>query len=167
MHYSLHKTRLRRGKSYTKSPEWLRNKRATIDPQNKDDNNCFQYAVTVALNHQNIRKDHQRISKIIPFINQYNWREIEFPSHQGHWKKFGQNDKTIALNILFLPHTTKTIRLAYKSKYNRKHESKVVLLTITDGKKWHYLVVKSLLALLREIKSNHNGDFYCSFILHQ
>ena len=33
---------------------------------------------------------------------------------------------------------------------------------ITDGKKWYYLAVKSLSALLRGIISNHDGDFYCS-----
>ena len=32
---------------------------------------------------------------------------------------------------------------------------------ITDAKKWHYLAVKSLSALLRGITSNHVGDFYC------
>ena len=32
---------------------------------------------------------------------------------------------------------------------------------ITDGKKWHYLAVRSLSALLRGIKSSNNGDFYC------
>ena len=32
---------------------------------------------------------------------------------------------------------------------------------ITDGKKWHYLAVKSLSPLLRGTTSNHNGDFYC------
>ena len=31
---------------------------------------------------------------------------------------------------------------------------------ITDAKKWHYLAVRSLSALLRGITSNHNGDFY-------
>ena len=31
---------------------------------------------------------------------------------------------------------------------------------IADGKKWHYLAVKSLSALLRGITSNHVGDFY-------
>ena len=41
------------------------------------------------------------------------------------------------------------------------HENQVTLLIITDGKKWHYLAVKSLSALLRGITSNHNGDFYC------
>ena len=32
---------------------------------------------------------------------------------------------------------------------------------ITDGQKWHYLVVKRLSALFREIKGNNHGDFYC------
>ena len=41
------------------------------------------------------------------------------------------------------------------------HENQVTLLIITDGKKLHYLAVKSLSALLRGITSNHNGDFYC------
>ena len=40
-------------------------------------------------------------------------------------------------------------------------ENQVILLMITDCKKWHYLAVKSLSALLRGITSNHNGDFYC------
>ena len=31
---------------------------------------------------------------------------------------------------------------------------------ITDGKKWHYLAVKSLSALLRRITSKHDRDFY-------
>ena len=30
---------------------------------------------------------------------------------------------------------------------------------ITDGKKWHYLTVKSLSVLLRRITSNHNRNF--------
>ena len=38
LYYSLHKTTLRRGKSHIKSSEWLRNKRATINPQNYYDN---------------------------------------------------------------------------------------------------------------------------------
>ena len=76
------------------------------------DDNCFQYALTVALNHQNIEKYHQRISKIKPFISQYNWRGVVFPSHQKHWKKFEQNNTEIALNILYAPYNTKQIRPA-------------------------------------------------------
>ena len=68
--YHIHKTTLKRGKSYIKSPEWILNKRATVNPKNKD--KCFQYSITVALNHQNIEKHPERISNIKPFIDQYN-----------------------------------------------------------------------------------------------
>ena len=165
LYYHLQKIGLKRGRSYIDSPEWLKKKEETINPKNNDDN-CFQYALTVALNHQNIEKNPSRISKIKPFIDQYNWKEIDFPSHSKDWKKFEQNNKTIALNILFVPHNTEKIRLAYKSKHNFKRENQVILLMITDGKKWHCLAVKSLSALLRGITSNHNGDFYCLNCFH-
>ena len=45
-------------------------KKATINPQNKKDNKCFQYALTVTLNYEKINNNHQRISKIEPFIDQ-------------------------------------------------------------------------------------------------
>ena len=32
---------------------------------------------------------------------------------------------------------------------------------ITDGKKWHYLAVKSLSALFKGLTSNHKENFYC------
>ena len=38
------------------SPDWVKNKKATINPINKIDNKCFQYTVTVALNHVEIKK---------------------------------------------------------------------------------------------------------------
>ena len=36
-HYDLHKRSLNRGGSYIDSPEWLKNKKATINPKNNDD----------------------------------------------------------------------------------------------------------------------------------
>ena len=77
--YSFHKTSLKRAKSYIKSPEWVKNKRATVNPKNKD-NKCFQYSITVALNHQNNENHPERISNIKPFVNQYNWKDIDFPA---------------------------------------------------------------------------------------
>ena len=130
--YHVHKTTLKRRKPYIKSPEWLINKRATINLKNKD-NKCFQYSITVALNHQNIENHSERISNIKTFIDQYNWEGIDFPAGVKDWKKFERDNKTIALNILFIPHNTKTINLAYKPKYNRKRENQVVLLMITNG----------------------------------
>ena len=87
---------------------------------------------------------------------------MNFPSHKEDCKKFELNNKKIALNILFVPCNTKQIVRAYPPrKHNNRRENKVILLMITDGKKWHYLTVKSRSALLRGITSNHDADFYC------
>ena len=64
LYYNLQKINLnRKGSSYIDSPKWLKNKKATINPKNND-NNCFQYALTAALNYQNIKSNPERISKI-------------------------------------------------------------------------------------------------------
>ena len=68
-----------------------------------------------------------------------------------NWKTFDQKYKTIAFNILYVPHNKKEIGAAYKSKCNHKCENQVVLLTITNGEKCHYLAVNSFSALLRGI----------------
>ena len=159
-YYNFNEVSLSRGGSYIDSPKWFRNKKATINPKNKDDK-CFQYALTVALNYEQIKDHPERISKIKPFIDQYNSKEIDFPSHGKDWKKFESNNKSIALNILYVPHNAEKIRHAYKSKYNLTRENQVILLMITDGEKWHYLAVKSLSALFRQITDNNHGDFDC------
>ena len=76
-------------------------------------------------------------------------------------EKFESNNTSITLNILYVPHNTEKICHAYKSKYKLTRKNQVILLMITDGKKWHYLAVKSLSKLLNRITSDHNGDFYC------
>ena len=50
----IHNIKLKRGKPYIKSSEWISSKKATINPKNTKDKKCFQYAITVALNHQKL-----------------------------------------------------------------------------------------------------------------
>ena len=73
LEYHLHKLTLNRGNSYTEYPEWIKNKRVTINPKNTKDNNCFQYAIIAALKYQNTDHHPERIFKLKPFINNYNW----------------------------------------------------------------------------------------------
>ena len=60
---------------------------------------------------------------------------IEFPAGPKDWKKFEQNDKTIALNILFVQNNTETMRVEYRSEYNHKRKNQENLLTTTDDTK--------------------------------
>ena len=66
------------GGSYIDSPDWIKNKKATINPINKKDNKCFQYSVTIVLNREEIKKDTQRTTKIKPFISKNKWEGINY-----------------------------------------------------------------------------------------
>ena len=154
----MNKISICRGVSCIDSPKWLKNKKSTINPKNND-YKCFQYAITLALNLDKINNQPERISKIKPFIEEYNWKDIDFPSTNKDWKK-------VALNILYIPHNTKKIEIADKSKHNLTREKQIILLMISHGENWHYLVVKSLSGLLTGITSNHKEDFYCLNCFH-
>ena len=39
------------------------------------------------LNHEKVKRDPQRMTKIKPFINKYNWEGINFLSEKDDWKK--------------------------------------------------------------------------------
>ena len=114
----------------------------------------------MVLNLNRMNKHPQRIYKIKPFIDQYNWKDIDFVATSKDLKKIELNNE-IALNILYVPYNTRKKHVAYKSKHNLTRENQIILLMITDGEKWHYLMVKNLSGLLRGITSNHAGDFYC------
>ena len=120
MYYKCHKINLNRGGSYIDSPDWIKNKKATTNPINEKDSNCFQYAVTIASNHKEIGKRSERITKIKSFINKYNRKGINFPSEKNDWKKFEKNNLTIALNVLY----AKKVKIypAFVSKHNSNRE---------------------------------------------
>ena len=151
-----HNIKLKRGKSYIKSPSWISSKKATIITKNTRNNKYFQYVITVALNHKEISNHPERISNIRPHISKYNWDDKNFPAGTKDFEKFERNNNDIVLNILYAPPSKKEIKIIYKSKYNRKHKNQVVLLMITDIEqqdtieKWHYIALK------REIDDDGN-----------
>ena len=60
-----------------------------------------------ALNHQKIPNHPERISNLIPFINNYNWNDLEFPAGHKDYSAFEKNNSEIALNILYVPYKIK------------------------------------------------------------
>ena len=88
------------GGSYIDSPDWIKKKKAAINPKNKD-NKCFQYAATVVLNYEEIKWNPERVSNIKPFVNKDNWEEMSYPSKIDDWKTFEKNNPTIALNSMY------------------------------------------------------------------
>ena len=56
LYYKCHRISLNWGGWYKDSPKWLKNKKATINSNNDNDEKCFQYAGTVVVNHESIVK---------------------------------------------------------------------------------------------------------------
>ena len=56
MNYKLHRVRLKRGRSYIKSPKWLLHKRATINLKNGEDDECLRWSIISALSYNEITK---------------------------------------------------------------------------------------------------------------
>ena len=145
-YYKFHRVNFKPGGSYIDFPDWIKNKKTTINPVNKKDK-CFQYNVTAAFNHWEIKKDLQeRITKFKPFIKKCNLEGINFPSEKDDWKKFEKNDIIITLNVLYAKKGK--ICHAYVLKYNWNREKQVILLMISKGEKlckaesdgwWYYL----------------------------
>ena len=63
LYYDFNKTSINGGRSYIDSPKWLKDKNSTINPKNNDDK-CFQYAATLALNLDKIKKTHKEYLKL-------------------------------------------------------------------------------------------------------
>ena len=93
LYYDFNKISINRGGSYIDSP--------TINPRNND-YKCFQHAVTLVLNLDKINKNSERVSKIKPFIDQYNWSDIDFPTAIKDWKKFELNMKLHLIFCMYL-----------------------------------------------------------------
>ena len=70
----------------------------------------------------------------------------------------------IAFNMLYIKEMN--IYPAYISKDNFTHEKHIIILMTTNGKRWHYLTVKNLSAILRGLTSKHVCDFYCLIYLN-
>ena len=57
--------------------------------------------LSLGLNHKNIRKGLERIKKIKPFLNKYNWVGMNYSSEKDDRKKFEKDKLMIDLNLLY------------------------------------------------------------------
>ena len=80
--YKCHEINFKRGRSYIDSPDWIKNKRTTVNSFYKNDWEYFHYALTVVLNHEEIGKNSERITNIKRYIDKYNLKGINYSSEK-------------------------------------------------------------------------------------
>ena len=139
MYYKCHKVNFKRGGSDIDSSNWLENKKATTNRKNEDDK-CFQYAETIAINYEKIKCNLERILNIKPFINKYNWVEMNYPWKIDDWKTFEKINLKIALNISYIKE--KQILPGYISKHTSTREKQIILLMIPNKEKRDGIVLQ-------------------------
>ena len=129
--------------SYIDFPVWMKNKTTTVNLINKKCIKCFQYSMTVALNHKQIKKDPRKIKTIKLFIGKYNWEGINYPSEKDNWKKIEKGYLTIALNLLF--NEKEKVYPTYVLKHNSSRKRHVILLMTPNREGWYYIELKNYL----------------------
>ena len=150
LYINFHRLALTRGSSYSELPEWLKSKKAVINPQNKDEE-YFKWAIIEALHHEEIRHHPERISLLRPYEKQYNWKGLKFAVSIKKIDRFEKNNRQIVVNVLFSNKKSQYIYTARRSKHNVKCKKQVNLLMIEDGEKRHYTAIKNISRLLSKL----------------
>ena len=86
LYYYFQKINIRRAESYIMSPDWIVNKKATINPKNERVNKCLQWATISGLNYNKIKeKDLKKIPKLKRI-------DTDFPLQSEDWENFEQTE---------------------------------------------------------------------------
>ena len=153
---SIHRLNLTRGSSYISLPDWLAKKKAILNPKNLD-MKCFKWSIIAALKWEEIDRDHQRVSKLRRYENEFDWEGISYPVSTKDISKFERRNR-ISVNVLALNGKT-----PYICRKGADYDRVVNLMIIEDGGKKHYMAVKSLGRLLSNMNSKYKvSQHFCS-----
>ena len=110
---------------------------------------------------EEIDRDHQRISKLRRYEDDFDWDGINFPASIRDIKRFESRNE-IMVNILALED-----KKVYICRKGKEHDRVANLMLITDHNKKHYIVIKSLRWLLSRQNSKHKESrHFCINCLH-
>ena len=144
--------------SYIDLPDELKNKKAIINMQNKDNNKCFLWCVLRALNPKN--KDAGRIDGDLKSKeNTLNMEGIAYPVNLKDIKRFEKQNPNISISVLGYSKDERIYPLRISKKEDERKYN-IVLLLIKDGDNSHYCLVKNLSALLSSQVNNHDHKLY-------
>ena len=153
---SMHRLNLTRSSSYIPLPDWLAKKKAILNPKNLG-MKCFKWSVIAALKWQEIDRDHQRVSKLRRYADEYDWSGMSFPVSTKDISNFELRNR-IGVNVLALNGKT-----PYICRKGGDYERTANLMIIEDKDKKHYAAIKSLERLLSKMNSKCNpSQHFCS-----
>ena len=99
LYYYFQKISIRRVESYIMSPDWILNKKATINPKNERGNKCFQWSMISGLSYNKIKE--KELKKILKF------KRVDTDFHHTRWT--GKNLNKTILQLLLISYLYNTI----------------------------------------------------------
>ena len=154
-----------KGSSWIELPEALKGKRAIINMKNEDDQECFKWAVTRALNP--VDKNPQRITKELKEqAKQLEWGEIKFPVsiNDGTIDKFEKLNPSISINVYGYEEYKKRVyplKISESYELSNKDKKHINLLLISDETKQHYCWIKDMSRLCAAQVGSKNKIHLC------
>ena len=149
-----------RGGIYLPIPTKLKNKKAVMNMQNKD-NECLKWAVRSALFPPPEGKNPNRPSSY-PVNDGINWSGIVFPTAVKQIDKLEAQNENLAINVFGWENDCVIVHRISKKE---KSVSRINLMLIESGEKQHYCYVKRVSALLYDQSKAHNTKHYCMLCL--
>ena len=126
-----------------------------------EDNECFKWCVTRALNMKKIHPE--RIDKeLIEKSKELHWEGIEFPAAVSSrvFSKFEKNNKDISVNVYGIDKEEKIYPLHISKNFDREHH--IDLLLISDKETKHYCLIKNISRLIASQSTAHeHKTYYC------
>ena len=151
-----------RGGTYLPIPAKLKNKKAVINVQNKD-NECLKWAVRSAMFPPPEGKNPNRPSSY-PVNDGINWSGIVFPTPVKQIDKLEAQNENLAINIFGWENENDCV-IVHRISKKEKSVLRISLMFIESGEKQHYCFVKRVSALLYDQSKHRDTKHYCMLCL--
>ena len=151
-----------RGSSYIPLPKVLANKKAIINVKNKNDDECFKWAITSCV--YPVAKNVDRLSNYIENSMKFNWKNIKFPVDLKDVQKFEKQNPSYSVNVF----GNEKQSSVYPLRISKQSDKKVInLLLFSDGEKQHYCWIKDISRLLSsQVCSIGHERYFCYYCLN-
>ncbi|XP_055306011.1 uncharacterized protein LOC129570437 [Sitodiplosis mosellana] len=168
------------GGSYFEAPKKLMRRGAIINVKNND-NMCFKWAILSCLHNDKVNHMPNRVNHYIPYENELNFNNIDFPVCLKDIDKFEQQNENISINVYHYDDRTdlvSTLRVSNNVKEKHIHllmltnssrvntdgatstAGKVKIMLESNQVKTHYCWIKSLNRLIDHQLNNHQHKYF-------
>ena len=149
-----------RGGTYFPLPQKLKNKKAIINVQNKD-NECLKWALRASLFPAQKGKNPIR-PRSYPVDDGIDYTDIVFATPVKQMDKLEAQNANLAINVFGWENDHVIVHRVSKKE---AHVPRINLMLIASGEKRHYCFVKRLSALLFDQTKSHHTKHYCVMCL--